>query len=421
MLRPKWYEHIVLAFDKQRRKRNLLERLLWASDTHPFVKHATVTLSKSELAQEAIILGLLSNLRRLEISIEPGSWVNGTFMIHDDHDEVLSAIPSRFPLLEELRCGYHTIADDDFLESLGDYELPPRLELLKLQLHDSSPLARTLPPSPRLEINIHRPDESPPQVGLHWRTLTHLSVKPGLTNAWAKWLLTSATASVSHFRPASASSAYEFHCVAQVRDARMFPLRTLSLSAMVYDNAAEIFATRIDFAEKMLDVLRSSELRHLELRFGALPWRSFGTMLLEHLASLTLDFECDVFSEVSATKQLLSIPLPELIGPNFQQLFVDIVGSLVAGAPNLVVLSVNASDLSCADMHEARARTRLSKWELARHHSQVYDLILLVQETRVLDFRTWWSPHMDASVRWTRSRPDELFACDVWCYFSALD
>ena len=185
----------------------------WAVDIRPFVKSAKVTLSKSELAQEAIILSLLSNLRRLKISIEPGSWVNGTFWIHDDHDEVLSSIPSRFPLLEELRCGNHTVTDDDSFESLGDYELPPRLELLELQLHDSSPLARTLPPSPRLDINIHQPDESPPQVGLHWRTLTQQNVKTGMTKAWAKWLVTSATASVSQFRYAFAAPTYVPDCI----------------------------------------------------------------------------------------------------------------------------------------------------------------------------------------------------------------
>lgn len=82
---------------------------------------------------------------------------------------------------------------------------------------------------------------------------------------------------------------------------------------MVYDNAAKTFGTEIDFAEKMLAVLGSSELRHLKLRFGALPWRSFGENLLQHLTTLTLDFECKVLDSVSPdNEQLVLLTSAEL-------------------------------------------------------------------------------------------------------------
>lgn len=75
---------------------------------------------------------------------------------------------------------------------------------------------------------------------------------------------------------------------------------------MIYDKTAKVYATEIDFAERILVALQSGELRHLVLRFGTMPWRSFGPNLLEHLTTLTLDFECQVLDSVNAdNKQLV--------------------------------------------------------------------------------------------------------------------
>ncbi|TKA55786.1 hypothetical protein B0A53_02924 [Rhodotorula sp. CCFEE 5036] len=348
MVRPKWYEHINLAFDKQGNDRNLMERLLWAIDVRPFVKSAKVTLSNSELAQEAVVISVLSNVRRLEVSIEPASWTNDIFSVPATHGEVLSGIPSRFPLLEEFRSSKYTITDDGVLKCFEKYRLPLRLTLFEVRLYDNRLVSRPFPRSPKLDITICLPDANPPQVGLHWHMLTHLKINTAFSEIWSKWMLTSVEAGV--------------------QGGRSLPLRFLDLPAMIYDKAAKVYATSINFAEKMLVALQSGELRHLRLHFGTLPWRSFGAILLEHLTTLTLEFECKVLDSQS---------------------FVDIVGSLVTSAPNLVVLSVDANDLVCANASEARAKTRLSEWDFARRHGHVHDLILLAQDSRILDFRTW--------------------------------
>lgn len=209
MARPKWYEHIELAFDKQGNNRTLMERLLWAADIHPFVKSVKVTLSNSELAQEAVVISVLSNVRHLEVSIEPASWTNGAFRVPDEHDEVLAGIPSRFPHLEEFRSSNYTSTHDNFLECLYKRCLPPRLALFEVRLYDNCLVSRPLPRSPKLDITICLPDTNPPQVGLHWHMLTHLKIDTALSEVWSKWLLTSVEAGVSHFRPACATSAYE--------------------------------------------------------------------------------------------------------------------------------------------------------------------------------------------------------------------
>lgn len=286
MARPKWYEHIELAFDKQGNNRTLMERLLWAADIHPFVKSVKVTLSNSELAQEAVVISVLSNVRHLEVSIEPASWTNGAFRVPDEHDEVLAGIPSRFPHLEEFRSSNYTSTHDNFLECLHKRCLPPRLALFEVRLYDNCLVSRPLPRSPKLDITICLPDTNPPQVGLHWHMLTHLKIDTALSEVWSKWLLTSVEAGV--------------------QGGRSLPLRFLDLPAMIYDKTAKVYATEIDFAERILVALQSGELRHLVLRFGTMPWRSFGPNLLEHLTTLTLDFECQVLDSVNAdNKQLV--------------------------------------------------------------------------------------------------------------------
>ena len=209
MVRPKWYEHLNLAFDRQGNDRDLMERLLWAVDIRPFVKSAKVTLSNSDLAQEAVVISVLSNVRHLEVSIEPASWTNGAFNIPADHDEVLAGMPNRFPLLEEFRSSRYTITDDGVLKCFEKYRLPPRLTLFEVRLYDNRLVSRPFPRSPKLDITICLPDANPPQVGLHWHMLTHLKINTAFSEIWSKWMLTSVEAGVSRVFHVSPTSAYE--------------------------------------------------------------------------------------------------------------------------------------------------------------------------------------------------------------------
>ncbi|GAA5863687.1 hypothetical protein JCM3774_001214 [Rhodotorula dairenensis] len=381
VLRPSWYKHLELRFDQQNAAdRSLISKLLWAADVHLFVKSAKVTLSNSELEQEAVAISVFANLRRLEVSIQPASNVNNVFTPPANHDEVLSGIPSRFPLLTEFRSGLNTITDDDFWEHFQQYPLPPRLELFEVRLYGGWPMSRPLPRFPRLDVLVFQTEEPPPQVGLHWRVLTHLNVKAALPDAWTTWLLRSLESSV--------------------QNGQALALQELDLPAMVYSHAAEAFGTSIDFAEEVLDLLRDSRIRRLKLRFGVVPCRGFGAALLERLTSLTLDFECNILGT----------------------LFVDVVSSLVMNAPNLTHLTVDAPDLECVHEHEARARIRLSEWDLARRHGPIRDLILLAQDTRILNFRTWKVRGTDCAwVHWTRSKPTEPFAREIWSSYPAFD
>ncbi|GAA5985962.1 hypothetical protein JCM10908_006350 [Rhodotorula pacifica] len=377
--RPTWYEHLNLAFDKQGNGRTLMEKLLWAVDVHPYVKSAMVTLSNSELAQEAVAISVLSRLQRLEVSIEPASWVNGVFTAPPNHDEVLSAVASRFPYLQEFRFGTYTITDDGFLRRFEQHALPPRFRLFEARLYDNRLVSRAFPKTPKFEIFTILPGSNPPQVGLHLQVLTRLKIKTSLPSAWTTWLAASLEANV--------------------QNGQRLPLRFLELQAMIYDNTVKAYCTSTEFTEKLLRLLRNSELRHLRLRFGILPWKAFAPFTLEYLTSMTLDFECNVL----------------------ETLFVEVVSGLVHGAPNLVLLSVDAPDLVCASLEEARAKTRLSEWDFSRRHSAIHDVVLLAQDTRILDLRAWKVRAADAWVRWTRPKPEEPFECEVWYFYPALE
>lgn len=75
---------------------------------------------------------------------------------------------------------------------------------------------------------------------------------------------------------------------------------------------------------------------------------------------------------------------------------------------------LSSPDTRCESAAEASRRSRLSAFDCACQFRGVSDLLALVSETKVLDFRTWKSSSGETCVRWIRPNAHTEFACDVW-------
>lgn len=87
--------------------------------------------------------------------------------------------------------------------------------------------------------------------------------------------------------------------------------------------------------------------------------------------------------------------------------------SLLEYFPNLSRLVLKSLDTRCTTV-QALARVRLSRFQLARQHRNMSDLLALLKASNVRDFRSWHSLRGESHVRWTRSSRGDDFMSDVW-------
>lgn len=87
--------------------------------------------------------------------------------------------------------------------------------------------------------------------------------------------------------------------------------------------------------------------------------------------------------------------------------------SLLQCFPNLKRLVLKSHDTRCTTA-EALARVQLSRFQLARQHRSISDLLALLKASDVREFRGWHSLRGDSHVRWTRSSRGDNFQSDVW-------
>ncbi|TKA55785.1 hypothetical protein B0A53_02923 [Rhodotorula sp. CCFEE 5036] len=81
--------------------------------------------------------------------------------------------------------------------------------------------------------------------------------------------------------------------------------------------------------------------------------------------------------------------------------------------PNLTRLILKSHDTRCTTA-EALARVQLSRFQLARQHRNVSDLLALLKASDIREFRSWHSLRGDSHVRWIRSSRGDDFKSDVW-------
>ncbi|GAA5863690.1 hypothetical protein JCM3774_001215 [Rhodotorula dairenensis] len=251
-----------------------------------------------------------------------------------------------------------------------------RLRSMRLQIrHRKAGRILSVPQVKSLELQVGRKKEDIP-FDLPWHTLETLRIE---SDAMSNSALCELRDQLNH---------------ATQDKTRQLPLKRLSVNSSSYESGTRQHVAAGWFAIHILKTVCDGNLIDLELRMKILPERAIDILpstSVPSLYTLTLDIDCTLFDQAYFEH------MPDLL-----RLF-----------PNLRRLLVRSHDTRCLSA-DALKRVRLGRYHLARQHRSISDLLALLRDSNVLDFRSWYSLRGDSYVRWTRSSPSEDFTSDVW-------
>ncbi|GAA5985964.1 hypothetical protein JCM10908_006351 [Rhodotorula pacifica] len=350
------------------------------------VQELEIAFSSTGFAREMAAVSMFRNLRSLSIDFQreqantpaPEAFVTQ-----------LKALFAHLPALRHLTLIEPTLVVTD-IASLISPMVIVRLRSLRLEVrHRTTGRITSLPSARNLELHIGGSKDDIP-AELPWQGLDSLRID---SDAMENAALCELRDQLKRLRIVRDDEAYRMPGQLAGFPARI-PLEHLSITSSSYESKTRQHNAARWFTICILKHLVNSNLVSLELKVKVLHDLVIDILPATNIRSLrelTLDLDCTLFNTAYFEQM-----------PGFLRLF-----------PNLHRLILKSHDTRCTTA-EALVRVQLSRFQLSRQHRNVSDLLSLLKETKVLDFRSWHSVRGDSHVRWTRRMPQENFTSEVW-------